>query len=239
LTRGESCGEALRLAGLGPMRHWHRVFLLSLRRQPAAAVALVMLFVVVAVAVVGLASRGPGKFLQPAMAWVTATIAIGVASYLTAAVYSTMGRVTGPVLMLDIDGVLHLGQCGRLNKLPLLQQWLREHPTVQVVISSDWRYTHGFEKVRSLFDDDLPSRVIGSTPIHEGAPREIEVLHAVKQWHIKVWATLDDMPEGFPSTAAQHLIQTNPLFGLVESDLVVLAERLGVVDRCRSAADPN
>lgn len=40
------------------------------------------------------------------------------------------------------------------------------------MISSDWRYSDGFDKVRLLFDRDLRGRVIGSTPVIEQAPRE-------------------------------------------------------------------
>lgn len=233
----------------------HRRFLLDLRRRPAAAVALVLSFMVLAVVVVALPSQGSAKFWHPAMTWAVAALAISAAAYLTAAVYlaqepqETMGSssqdrqqlaeerasglpkrgsVTGPVLMLDLDGVLHMGQSGRLNKLPMLQQWLYEHPSVQVVISSDWRYTHGFEQVRDLFDERLRDRIIGATPVREGAPREEEILEVVRHCEIRVWAALDDVESGFPTTAAKHLVRTNPLFGISESDLVALAERLGV-----------
>lgn len=235
----------------------HREFLLALRRRPAAAVCLVVVFMVLGVIVVALPSHGSAKFWHPAMAWTTGALAIGVAAYLTAAVYlvqgdqageengesasdrvklaqeaardvPAVGSVTGPVLALDVDGVLHMGQSGRLNKLPLLQQWLYEHPSVQVVISSDWRYTHGFAQVRDLFDEELRDRVIGATPVHEGAPREEEILSVVRRCGIEVWAALDDVEAGFPTTAREHLVRTNPLFGLSESDLAVLAERLGV-----------
>ena len=48
------------------------------------------------------------------------------------------------------------------------------------------------------------------------------------QVDVETWATLDDVPEDFPTTATKHLVQTNPRFGIVEANLVILAERLGV-----------
>lgn len=43
----------------------------------------------------------------------------------------------GPVLMLDIGGVLHPGQPSTLIYLSPPEIWLQTHPDVDVVISSD------------------------------------------------------------------------------------------------------
>ena len=238
------------------LRHNRRVFLLRLKRKPVAAVAVVVMLMAVGVGLAALSSTRTRLAWNPELAWLPALGAIFFAAYLAAALYLVRERaeveigseeteednvsiageagarltaaVTGPVVMLDIDGTLHTGQSGTLSKLPLLQEWLRLHTSVQVVVSSDWRYTHSFDEVRSRFDEDLQSRVIGSTPIIEGAPREREILAVVERFGIKVWAALDDVAEGFPTTAAAHLVLTDPRFGLVRSDLVLLTQRMGL-----------
>ncbi|WP_231113361.1 HAD domain-containing protein [Pandoraea pnomenusa] len=69
----------------------------------------------------------------------------------------------GPVLMLDIDGVLHPGQSGTLIYLPLLETWLRAHPMLTCDFVN-WRETHALDELRNFFSIELRERVIGCTP---------------------------------------------------------------------------
>ena len=49
------------------------------------------------------------------------------------------------ILFLDFDGVTHPDPCRKesfLGQLPLIEDVLREHRQVDVVISSSWRYDH-------------------------------------------------------------------------------------------------
>ncbi|MDF6623942.1 HAD domain-containing protein, partial [Escherichia coli] len=87
----------------------------------------------------------------------------------------------GPVLMLDIDGVLHPGQSGTLIYLPLLETWLRAHPDVDVVISSNWRETHTLDELRNFFSIELRERVIGCTPVLPDCTRLDEILCVVRE----------------------------------------------------------
>ena len=77
----------------------------------------------------------------------------------------------GPVLMLDIDGVLHPGQSGTLIYLPLLETWLRAHPDVDVVISSNWRETHTLDELRNdlMQHIHLENNVLFANALHAPA----------------------------------------------------------------------
>lgn len=70
------------------------------------------------------------------------------------------------ILFLDIDGTLHPmnRQDGVLSCLPMLEDVLRQHPGVDIVISSAWRTDHSLAQLRALFSPDISPRVIGITP---------------------------------------------------------------------------
>ena len=89
------------------------------------------------------------------------------------------------ILFLDIDGVLHPDPPQpdqRLRSLPRLVEILRDHPQVEVVISSLWREKLSLDQLRDLFPADLRARIIDVTPIAERidgwlpARREGEIL---------------------------------------------------------------
>lgn len=72
------------------------------------------------------------------------------------------------VLYLDFDGALHPENSRtepKFCRLPLLEAWLGERPSVEVVISSSWREVHPFAELVSFFAEDLQHRVIGVTPL--------------------------------------------------------------------------
>ena len=74
------------------------------------------------------------------------------------------------ILFLDIDGVLHPDPPQpdqRLRSLPRLVEILRDHPQVEVVISSLWREKLSLDQLRDLFPADLRERIIDVTPIAE------------------------------------------------------------------------
>ncbi len=79
---------------------------------------------------------------------------------------SPRGDVT---LFLDVDGVLHRRAPGaeKFTALPQLQQSMRRHPRLEVVISSSWREVFDFKDLVELFDEDLRTRIVGSTPVLE------------------------------------------------------------------------
>lgn len=106
-------------------------------------------------------------------------------------------------LYLDFDGVLHpldtpaLGANGQLLDnpdlfcwLPILADLLAPHPTVKIIVSSDWR---------RLFDDDALTRLLGPLgPRFAGITETIdrnranEILHDATRRGIENWIALDD-----------------------------------------------
>ena len=132
----------------------------------------------------------------------------------------------GPVLMLDVDGVLHPAQSGSLCHLPILEDWLRRHAAVDVVISSNWRDSHTFNELRGLFSSDLRERVIGTTPNLENAYREVEIMVLARKYAIAHWVALDDRMQEFPTVAQARLVATEYLIGLTSAHLERLAKNL-------------
>jgi len=71
------------------------------------------------------------------------------------------------ILFLDIDGVLHSDwdrDFVPFCKLPLVEQVLREHSHVNIVLSTSWRETDTLDALRELFSEDIRPRVIDVTP---------------------------------------------------------------------------
>jgi HAD domain in Swiss Army Knife RNA repair proteins len=81
-----------------------------------------------------------------------------------------------PVLFLDFDGVVHAydpgfaTDVGRFCWLPLLNGALAEHPSVRIVVTSDWRHFSDDNKLRG-FLGPLASRFAGSTGLASGFTR--------------------------------------------------------------------
>ena len=71
------------------------------------------------------------------------------------------------VVFLDFDGVTHPEPCrsdALFCFLPRIEEVLREHPEVDIVISSSWRLEFSLEQLRGHFSADIASRVVGVTP---------------------------------------------------------------------------
>ncbi|NOT14515.1 MAG: hypothetical protein HOP21_02835 [Methylotenera sp.] len=113
------------------------------------------------------------------------------------------------ILFLDFDGVLHsalnaAGHPDDFNKLPLLENWLREYPEVDVVISSSWREIKRMEALREIFSEDLRQRVVDKCPIipineETNYYRYEEILTWIKLIKYDgLWLALDDAAHEFP-----------------------------------------
>ena len=160
-----------------------------------------------------------------------------------------MGRDVRPVLFLDFDGVLHPERCTidlYFCKLPLLEAWLRQHPLIDVVVSSSWREPHSLDVLREFFAEDVQPRVIDVTPVVSGAEwaqadgelipvrfeREAEIqrwLHASDQpW--RAWAALDDQASLF-RPFCPNLVVCNRTVGLTKHELDLVDDVLKTASR--------
>ncbi len=134
------------------------------------------------------------------------------------------------ILFLDFDGVTHPDPCRKdqyFRQSPLIENVLREHANVNVVISSSWRYDHQLSELQAFFSSDLRSRVIDVTPSvartdDEGwIPRDLLQHH--REWECRKWIrqqrpldtpwlAIDDAAEWFTPQCA-HLLTTQSALG--------------------------
>jgi hypothetical protein len=142
-----------------------------------------------------------------------------------------------PVLYLDFDGVLmhenvlwHPRRGAYLHAPPgyrlfqhasLLDEMLRPHPSIQVVLSTSWVRQYGCFGAAKRLPPGLRKRVIGATyhsrmPVLEftGRSRGAQVTEDVLRRRPGSWLALDDDPEGWPDWAAPHFLQTDPYEGI-------------------------
>lgn len=140
------------------------------------------------------------------------------------------------ILFLDIDGVLHPDPPQpdqRLRSLPRLVEILRDHPQVEVVISSLWREHLSLDQLRELFPADLRARIIDVTPIAERvdgwlpARREEEILEwlAAAGRADEHWLALDDQAWQF-TQHRDRLIACTFYDGITEAIEAQLRQRL-------------
>lgn len=137
-------------------------------------------------------------------------------------------------LFLDFDGVCHPEGClsARLfEKLPNIEAFLREHPNIDVVISSSWRSFRSLSEMRKHFSPDIAPRVVGVTPqsprnlttgMTSAVPkvRELECLQWLQACNApsSPWVAIDDQP-GLFTTGCANLVVTSSHRGFEREDL--------------------
>jgi len=145
--------------------------------------------------------------------------------------------MSGLTLFLDIDGVLHplRREPGLLYRsVPILEEALRAHPQIEVVISSDRRIHESLGELRKPFSLDIRSRIIDVNPFADdfteleesmfpadllNHPRQMECLTWLEDHRPgSRWVAIDDTFDHF------HPLQANIYFvdgtrGLEVSDL--------------------
>jgi hypothetical protein len=113
-------------------------------------------------------------------------------------------------LFLDFDGVLHPlfpradftdAENQHFAFVPRLEQLLRAHPHVLVVISSTWRVRRDLDTLREPFSPDIRRRIVGKTPVlvdrsdgRERGHRQKEVERWLAEYAAPgaPWVALDD-----------------------------------------------
>lgn len=144
------------------------------------------------------------------------------------------------LLFLDIDGVVHphIGYRPEycFSKLPMLEDVLRAHPHVDVVISSTWRIRRTLQELQSLFSVDIAPRIIDKTPHWRDFQDDATYGTYVRQGEIEMWLraagrawepwiALDDQA-GLFRPFCKNLLLTDSETGLTLEDCGVLAQRL-------------
>lgn len=153
--------------------------------------------------------------------------------------------MSGLTLFLDIDGVLHplRREPGLLYRsVPILEEALRAHPQIEVVISSDRRIHESLQELRKPFSPDIRSRIIDVNPFaddfteHEESMFPADFLNHPRQLECLTWME-DHRPEGTQWAAIDdtfdhfHPLQSNIYWvegatGLEMSDLRQLQDFL-------------
>jgi hypothetical protein len=93
-------------------------------------------------------------------------------------------------MFLDIDGVLHpegVMAPAYFQHLSRLEDVLRRHPTVDVVISSTWRESHTLAKLKCRFAEDIASQVIDTTPTAPDQTLPVSLRAYRRQAEIETW----------------------------------------------------
>lgn len=135
------------------------------------------------------------------------------------------------IIFLDFDGVVHpvsFPLKDPFSALPLFETWLRQHPEVDVVVSSAWRKERTLDDLKGFFSPDLQCRIIGKTPHLKGdlnmrGQRETEVLQWLSDAGRRgdAWVALDDDEQAYVSN--HRLVSTY-------SDGVLTVEHLTKLD---------
>ena len=155
--------------------------------------------------------------------------------------------VTGPVLYLDYDGVLHpdtayhsqargvylRGEGELFMHAPDLEQALAPFPAVRIVLSTSWVCALRFSQARKRLPEGLQSRVVGSTfhGKHTSAwdrqTRYQQNYSDVARRNVGAnWLALDDDDERWAPQNRHHLVHVQGYTGLQPEDLDVLCRRL-------------
>jgi hypothetical protein len=140
------------------------------------------------------------------------------------------------ILFLDFDGVLHpasapIGADTDFCCLPLLEDWLRQHRQVNIVISSSWREIMTLEKIRLLFNKDIRHRVVDVCPNLTRDKefefvRHAEILAWLENSHYRgPWLALDDSVHLFPPNCKELIVCQSDI-GIDKHVIEVLTARV-------------
>lgn len=133
------------------------------------------------------------------------------------------------ILFLDFDGVLHPEYEGQAVPIEVVfchlhrfETIMRDHPDVEIVISSTWREQFALDALRARFSSDIAARIIGATPMisrgedqYLAARRESEILAWLERAgrQDEPWLALDDAAWQF-ARHRDHLVACTRYSGL-------------------------
>jgi hypothetical protein len=146
------------------------------------------------------------------------------------------------IIYLDYDGVTHPGEvyvhpaeprirlhaigCALFENAPFLEEALAPYPSLNIVLSTSWVHSFGFEYARDRLVPSLRKRVCGSTyepndPMawrFARCTRYDQILGDVNRRKPDRWLALDDDALGWSRKELGHLVLVPGEFGL-RSDL--------------------
>jgi len=138
------------------------------------------------------------------------------------------------IIFLDFDGVLHDIGCASKNLFRHASRFsavLRDHPDIEVVVSSAWRKDAGnLAELAGHFPVDVRHRFVGVTDIESDVAEPRQREHECWQWlcahgreHVR-WIAVDDSPDNFGPDlpGAGAVLFTDPSAGLDDEAAAIL-----------------
>lgn len=133
------------------------------------------------------------------------------------------------LLFLGFDGVMHpaAGDRTLFEHRDAFEALLRDHPQVEVVISSSWREVFDVDSLREeYFSPDIQRRIVDVTPLIPGAMRWQEVqAYLDEARYAGPFIVIDDDASEFPAQW-EHLLLCDSEIGLDAAKREELAARL-------------
>lgn len=143
------------------------------------------------------------------------------------------------VLYLDFDGVLHPDAVFLVRRKVELRaegelfMWserlidaLKPHSAIDIVLSTSWVRSIGFDAAKKALPQNLRERVIGATwhsmmgagwpdkALWQVRSRYHQIAADLSRRKIEDWLAIDDDTAGWPECHRGNLIETNPQLGL-------------------------
>jgi hypothetical protein len=128
---------------------------------------------------------------------------------------------------------------------PVLEELLRPHPEVKIVLSTSWVRVKSFDFARKQLSAELQSRVVGAT-FHrrqmsrfefDNQSRGAQIFSDVRRRSPATWFAIDNDDEAWPAHCREHLIKTDDRFGLsdpkVQATIQKRLEALAIEMRVR------
>ncbi|EKG0020376.1 hypothetical protein RZ186_003445 [Vibrio cholerae] len=103
----------------------------------------------------------------------------------------------GPTLFYDVDGVLHPNDVGNLSCVNVLTSIIDKIPSLQLVMSSNWRETMDLEFFERIFPQKIKERTVGFTPVLDIYPyrRQREIEAFATHFSISRYLCIDDQEQ--------------------------------------------